>query len=82
MSEADIEPPKRTDRWEKLGEALARRAVLVGIVTGGAVGLAIGAIIISIVRGRRREALEREDRRLIDEFEAEQERKKAEQRRW
>jgi hypothetical protein len=86
MADTEVEPPKPSDWWAErraaLGEFVARRAVLVGVVVGGVVGLGIGAIIIAIVRGRRRRAIEVEDERLRGEFEAEQERKRAEDRRF
>jgi hypothetical protein len=82
MSDAKIEPPMQPDRWAKLIEVAARRAVLVGIVVGGLIGLALGGIVLNIVGCQRKAAFERENQRILDEWQAEQNRKQEEERRW
>ena len=82
MSDAKLEPPKQPDRWANLIEVAARRAVVIGLIVGGLVGLGLGAIILQVVGCRREAAREREDQRILSEWESEQERKKAEERRW
>jgi hypothetical protein len=83
MPPADIDRPQPPpDRWAGLKETVARRAVLVGIVLGGLVGLGVGGIILKFIGWRREEAQRREDQRILDEWHAEENRKKDEERRW
>ena len=82
MSDAKLEPPKQPDRWANLIEVAARRAVVIGVIAGGLVGLGLGAIVLNIIGCRREAAVEREHQKLLDDWQAEQDRKQEEERRW
>jgi hypothetical protein len=91
MSDFNVEPPKQPDRaeprkkpdpWAEFLAGVARRAVLVGVIVGGLVGLGLGAIVLNIVGCRREAAIQREHQRVLDEWQAEQDRKQEEERRW
>jgi hypothetical protein len=82
MSDANTQRPKRPDRWAEFLAGAARRAVLIGVIAGGLVGLGLGAIVLNIIGCRREAALERENQRVLDEWQAEQDRKQEEERRW
>jgi hypothetical protein len=86
MSDADNRSPGgarpfSSVRRPTIVDTVVRRAVLIGILIGALVGLAIGAIVLNIVSGRREAAIERENQKLLDDWNAEQERKLKEERR-
>jgi hypothetical protein len=76
MSDAGAKRPQKPDRMAELIAMVARRAVLFGIVAGGLVGLSLGGVVLKIVGCRREAAAEREDQRILREWNAEQERKR------
>jgi hypothetical protein len=83
MSDADAnaEPPKKPDRLAQVGATLVRRAVIIGVVAGGLLGLGLGAVVLNIIGCRREAARERENQKMLDDWNADLERKNGEDRR-
>jgi hypothetical protein len=86
MSDAGNRAPNESrrrpgERRPTIVDSVVRRAVLIGIFIGGLAGLAIGAFVLNIISGRREAAIERENQKQLDDWNAEQQRKQKEERR-
>jgi len=77
MSDAEVntEPPKKPDRMAQVGAVLVRRAVVIGVVAGGLLGLGLGAVVLNVIGCRRDAARVRENQKMLDDWNVEQKRK-------
>jgi hypothetical protein len=79
-TDAKAVPSKKPERVAKVAGALVRRAVIIGVIVGGLLGVGIAALVLNIIGCRRDAARERENQKMLDDWNAEQERKRAEGR--